>query len=60
MATGTGFIYEYKDVYYLITNGHNFTRINPVTGENIMNGNPAFPDSISTLFRKVITEGDNK
>ncbi|RAI97542.1 hypothetical protein LX64_05050 [Chitinophaga skermanii] len=57
MATGAGFIYELKQVYELITNGHNFTRVNPVTGQNMMNGNPAYPASVSTLFRKVIIQG---
>lgn len=31
LASGTGFIYEYNDKFYLITNWHNVTGLNPIT-----------------------------
>ena len=31
LAIGTGFIYEDNDCLYLVTNGHNITRVNPET-----------------------------
>src|SRR3569833_898001 len=31
ISTGTGFIYFFEDIFYLITNGHNITGINPKT-----------------------------
>lgn len=52
MATGTGFIYEFEDTLYLITNGHNITGINPSTGKK-ENQKLAFPGKIRTLVRIV-------
>lgn len=49
-ATATGFIYEHEDAYYMITNGHNITRINPETKERITN-HAGFPDIITTKAR---------
>ena len=47
LAKGTGFIYEHKEVYYLITNGHNVTGINPETNERLAN-HSGFPTIIVT------------
>ena len=52
LATGTGFIYEYEDYFYLITNGHNVTRLNPETNERIID-HAGFPTIIST---RIFTE----
>jgi hypothetical protein len=46
-ATATGFIYQYDDTYYLITNAHNITRVNPETNSRICN-HAGFPDVIET------------
>lgn len=58
MATGTGFIYEYEDIKYLITNGHNVTRVNPETNQRL--GKYAgFPTLIQTrAFIEVETDKD--
>jgi hypothetical protein len=50
MSTGTGFIYEHDSKLYLITNGHNVTRVNPDTNERIINS-AAFPIRIKTKAR---------
>lgn len=50
LSSGTGFIYEYQDAYYLITNWHNVSGRNPLTGE-CLSETLAVPDIISTLFR---------
>lgn len=55
LATGTGFIYEYDKVFYLITNGHNITRLNPETNERI-NSSIAFPVKIRTKFRVFLND----
>lgn len=56
MSTGTGFIYEFDSKYYLITNGHNVTRVNPETNESIVN-TAAFPAKICTKVK--IKQGDD-
>jgi len=55
LSTGTGFLYEYKNVYYLITNGHNITRMNPEQTLRITNS-AAFPVKIRTKFRASVDE----
>lgn len=55
MSTGTGFIFEYDSKYYLITNGHNITRVNPDTNKRIIDS-AAFPVKIAT---KVKIQKDN-
>ncbi len=35
LGTGTAFIYEYEEKFYLITNWHNVTGVNPITEEQI-------------------------
>lgn len=50
LSSGTGFIYEYQGAYYLITNWHNVSGRNPLTGE-CLSETLAIPDIISTLFR---------
>ena len=52
ISTGTGFIYEHEHTYYLITNGHNLTGINPETGERLAN-HSGFPTLIRTKARLV-------
>lgn len=56
MSTGTGFTYEYDSKYYLITNGHNVTRVNPETNERIVN-TAAYPVKICTKVK--IKQGDD-
>jgi len=55
MAAGTGFFYEYEDYMYLITNGHNVTRVNPVTDERTTNS-MAFPKRIKFYVKRLVTE----
>ena len=50
LATGTGFIYEYDNWYYLITNGHNITGVDPETKKRVSN-HAGIPDVISTKCR---------
>lgn len=45
LANGTAFVYEFKKKYYLITNWHNVTGINPITKKPIGN-NAGIPDAI--------------
>jgi Trypsin-like peptidase domain len=35
LATGTGFIYKFNGKFYLITNWHNVTGLNPITKQNL-------------------------
>ncbi len=37
LASGTAFIYEFEEKFYLITNWHNVTGLNPITKEHIGN-----------------------
>ena len=57
LATGTGFIYKYENFHYLITNGHNITRVNPETNTRISNS-IAYPIKISTKLRTISNIGD--
>ncbi|WP_293000745.1 hypothetical protein [Nevskia sp.] len=50
VSSATGFAYRYQDQFFLITNWHNLTGKNPLTGE--MLGKGAIPDTASTLFRR--------
>ena len=50
LASGTGFVYQYEDIIYLITNGHNITRVNPEQTERIHNS-IAYPTTITTKAR---------
>lgn len=45
LASGTGFIYDYKEKAYLITNWHNVTGLNPITKKQIGN-HGGVPDTI--------------
>lgn len=58
LATGTGFIYEYNDQYFLITNGHNLTGVNPETNKKLSQ-HGGFPTIITTKAR-IIVESDKK
>ena len=54
LAIGTAFIYEYEDVYYIITNGHNVTGVNPETNMRL-SSHCAFPSKIQiSLHAKVL------
>lgn len=55
MSTGTGFIYEHNSILYLITNGHNVTRINPDTNLRIVD-TAAFPIMIKTSAKIIPKE----
>lgn len=53
LALATGFIYEHEDVYYLITNGHNFTGINPETNIRLAN-HAGYPTRITMSVRSKV------
>lgn len=53
LATGTGFIYKHEDVFYLITNGHNITGINPESGQRLSKVHSGFPTKITTAVRYI-------
>lgn len=46
-ATATGFVYEHENFYYLITNAHNVTRVNPSTCERVTK-HAGFPDVVES------------
>lgn len=50
LSTGTGFIYEYKNEFFLITNGHNITRTNPEQTKRLTKS-AGFPVKIKTKTR---------
>lgn len=50
LSSGTGFLYECGDTRYLVTNWHNVTGRNPLTGA-CLSETLAVPDMISTMFR---------
>ncbi|NRD74923.1 hypothetical protein HQQ94_17215 [Shewanella sp. VB17] len=52
LSSGTGFIYKYEADFYLITNWHNVSGKNPITGK-CLSDTLAVPDFISTLFREI-------
>lgn len=52
LAIGTGFYYEDDEYYYLITNGHNVTGVNPETNTR-MSQHAAFPTYIEISYRVV-------
>jgi hypothetical protein len=51
MATCTGFLYEFEEELFVITNGHNVTRMNPEQTVNIT-GKIGFPTKIYTKLRQ--------
>ena len=52
LSSGTGFIYKHEDNFYLITNWHNVSGKNPLTGK-CLSDTLAVPDMISTMFREI-------
>lgn len=50
LATGTGFIYRFHEQLFLVTNGHNITRVNPETGMRLTN-HAGFPTCVRTIVR---------
>lgn len=50
LSSASGFIYQREQTDYLITNWHNVTGRNPITG-NCLSETLAVPDMVSTLFR---------
>lgn len=50
LSSATAFVYERHDCSFLITNWHNVTGRNPITGECI-SGHLGTPDAYSTIFR---------
>ena len=50
ISSGSGFLYSKNEVFYLITNWHNVSGRNPITGE-CLSKRAAIPDFISTMFR---------
>jgi hypothetical protein len=55
MATGTGFLFDFKGYLYLITNAHNITRVNPATKERTT-CYIAFPEKIVYFIRRIISD----
>ena len=51
LSSGTGFIYRKDGKHFLITNWHNVSGINPVTGKKLFSDG-RIPDRISTEFRE--------
>ena len=51
LAQCTGFCYKRNGVIYLVTNGHNVTRVNPET-KKVISKSIAFPSRIRTKFRE--------
>jgi hypothetical protein len=51
ISSGTGFIYRSSDEYFLITNWHNVSGKNPVTGQHLADS-LAVPDVLSSMFRE--------
>lgn len=47
----TGFIYFFKNKYYLITNWHNVTGRNPIEKKRISQEHAGIPDYVKTFFR---------
>lgn len=58
MSTGTGFLYEFEEHIYLVTNGHNVTRMNPEQTNRIITS-AAFPKCIKTKARSIPKENPN-
>ena len=58
MSTGTGFLYEYENEIFIITNGHNVTRTNPQLTQRIINS-AAFPIKIKSKVRAAYSENQN-
>jgi hypothetical protein len=50
-STASGFLYSHKSRVYLITNWHNVTNRNPLTGEPISDKNGGIPDIFLTYLR---------
>lgn len=50
LSAATGFIYQFQSDHYLITNWHNVTGRNPITG-SCLSENLSVPDSICIHFR---------
>lgn len=50
LSSGTGFIYEKDGASYLLTNWHNVTGRNPLSG-TCLSESLAVPDMVSTMFR---------
>ncbi|HEX8350642.1 MAG TPA: hypothetical protein VF598_11810, partial [Hymenobacter sp.] len=50
LAIGTGFLYLADDTYFLITNGHNLTGINPESNVRLSK-HAAFPTAIKLMMR---------
>jgi trypsin-like peptidase len=50
ISSGTGFLYESEGAHYMVTNWHNVTGRNPLTGA-CLSETLAVPDVISTMFR---------
>lgn len=51
-STASGFLYEYNDKIFLITNWHNVSGQNNETGQSISKEHAGIPDVFLTYFRK--------
>lgn len=59
-STATGFIFSYNDKYYLITNWHNVTNRNPLTGETVSMNHAGIPDVFCTCIRSNNSNGKSQ
>lgn len=56
LSSGTAFVYARSDQHYLITNWHNVSGRNPLTGQ-CLSETLALPDMITTMFREAHNPG---
>lgn len=59
LAIGTGFMYEHNGELFLVTNGHNVTRMNPESCKRITT-NTEFPIAISTMAKVQVKDEPSK
>jgi hypothetical protein len=59
IAVGTGFVYEFREELFLITNGHNITGVNHEQKVRISNS-AAFPVKIRSKARSIASDHPDK
>ncbi|WP_166648165.1 serine protease [Hymenobacter sp. UV11] len=57
LAIGTGFIYEFEGYYYIITNGHCITGVNPEGGQRLSK-HAAFPTHLFLHLRTRVSKSE--
>jgi len=58
ISTGTGFIYEHNEEFFIITNGHNVTRTNPEQTTRLTDS-AAFPIKIKSKAKLISKDNPN-